>query len=317
MRLGALLVFVTVVVAAGVVLAGEATVASSRIEVIQAMLDGGRYDEAAEAAKGMLRGARDDQTKTEAMRILAVALRKKGEWKAAAKAYTDLKDRFDKSLPDHVLSEATAEVLAASPKGVYPPLVAKSGTTDAAGASNPPATLASDAVLASALAIVGDARAAKANARLAEIRKSRSPKEIVKILEEMLQGFDQARVLNPGLSLDLGRNAAQAAGAALEAVDKDVFSPIRQKVEDMRTVALERHTIDNTQKDTVTEFQEMSRQAGEAEDTYRTLLNGVGRGWPEAQALAAASRTRFVAYNQLTRRCESILIIGMRGGRRR
>ncbi|MBE3135191.1 MAG: hypothetical protein IMZ55_17125 [Acidobacteria bacterium] len=309
------LAFVGVVAATGVVLAGEATVASSRIEVIQAMLDGGKYDEAAGAAKGMLHGIRDDQTRTDAMRILAVALRKKGEWKAAAKAYADLKDRFDKSLPDYVLSEATAEVLAASPKGVYPPLAAKSGTTDPA--LEPAATLASDTVLASALAMVGDGRAAKANARLAEIRKSRSPKEIVKILEEMLRGFQQARVLNAALSPDLDRNAAQSAGAALEAVDNDVFALLRQKVEDMRTVAVERHTIDNTQKDKVTEIQEMSRQAGQAEDTFRALLNGVAKGWPEARALDVASRRRMVAYNQLTRRCQSILLIGIRGGRRR
>jgi len=314
MRFGAVVAFVGVIAATGVVLAADATVTSSRIDVIQGMLDGGKYDEAIDAAKGMLRGAPDDQTKTEAMRIVAVALRKKGEWKAAAKAYTDLKDRFDKSLPDYVLSEATAEVLAASPKGVYAPLAAKSAT---AGAADPPATLASDTVLASALAVVGDARAAKANARLAEIRKSRSPKDIVKILDEVLQGFKQARVLNPALSPDLERNAAQAAGAALEAVDSDVFTPLRQKVDDMRTVALERHTIDNTQRDKVTEFQEMSRQASEAEDTFRTLLNGVARGWPDARALDTASRRRVVAYNQLTRQCQSILLIGMRGGRRR
>lgn len=314
MRFGAVVAFVGVIAATGVVLAADATVASSRIDVIQGMLDGGKYDEAIDAAKGMLRGAPDDQTKTDAMRIVAVALRKKGEWKAAAKAYTDLKDRFDKSLPDYVLSEATAEVLAASPKGVYAPLAAKSATT---GAADPPATLASDTVLASALAIVGDARAAKANARLSEIRKSRSPKDIVKTLDEVLQGFRQARVLNPALSPDLERNAAQAAGAALEAVDSDVFAPLRQKVDDMRTVALERHTIDNTQRDKVTEFQEMARQGGEAEDAFRALLNGVARGWPDARALDAASRRRVVAYNQLTRQCQSILLIGMRGGRRR
>ncbi len=310
-RTGVLCILAVTVIAAAAV-AAETPVTSARLDVVQTMLDQGKYEEAAEAARGLLRGGRDDESRTGALRIVAVALRKKGDWKAAAKAYEDLKARFEKASDDYVTAEATAEVLQASPKGVYAPLT-KNATAASGGGST--ATLADDGVLAKALVVVGDARAAKVNGRLGEMKKSRSPREIVKVFDEMAQGFQQARILNPDLSLDLDRNAAQAAADALDRVEKDVLPGLRQRMDEMFKVGVERNTLDNTQKDQVSEALEACQQASDAERAFRDVLKPIMRGWPEGVALNLASIKRGNSYSDVVRQCRLMLALATRGHR--
>jgi len=311
-RTGVLCILAVTVLAAAA--AAETTVTSARLDVIQTMLDQGKYDEAAEAARGLLRGGRDDESRTGALRIVAVALRKKGDWKAAAKAYEELKARFEKASAEYVIAEATAEVLQASPKGVYAPL-AKNATAASGGGST--ATLADDGALAKALVAVGDVRAAKVNGRLGEMKKSRSPREIVKVFDEMAQGFQQARILNPDLSLDLDRNAAQAAADALDRVEKDVLPALRQRMDEITRTGLDRGTLDNTQKDQVSEALEACQQASDAERAFRDVLKPIIKGWPEGVALNLASIKRGNAYGDVVRQCRLMLALAARGHRGR
>ncbi|MBM4019417.1 MAG: hypothetical protein FJ288_14030, partial [Planctomycetes bacterium] len=118
---------------------------AQKVAAIQALLTAGEFDKAAEQAGAYLRTARDDAAKTEAMRILAEALRKKGDFRLAPAAYLRLRERFEKGSDDYVRYDGIAEVLKASPTGVYQPPGAPP-VKPAPGA--PAVTLADDGALA-------------------------------------------------------------------------------------------------------------------------------------------------------------------------
>ena len=279
----------------------------ARLATVRAAYDAGKYEEAVTGARSLMAGTKDDSVKIEATRILADALRKQGEWRLAAKAYSDLKDRFEKGSENHVRCEATVEVLQASPKGVYAPTAAKSG----AGA-----TLSDDGALAEALVHVGDARAEKLKVRVAAMKKSNSAKEIASTLTDVVQGYRQARVLDPKLPVELDREAAQAAGAALERLEGQVVAPLRDRINELEQSAMTRRTISNTQRKQAVEYQGMCQEMADAEDAFRGVLGQVGGfGWPEGRTLGGASLKRTFEYGGLLGRAKRVQAVDLFGGR--
>lgn len=279
--------------------------AEARLATVRAAYDAGKYDEAVTGARSLLAGAKEEAIRLEAMRILADGLRKQGEWRVAAKAYSDLKDRFEKGSNDHVRYEAMAEVLQASPKGVYAATAAKSG----AGA-----TLSDDGALAEALAQVGDARAEKLKVRVAAMKKSNSAKEITSTLTEVVQGYRQARLLDPKLAAGLEREAAQAAGAALERLEGQVVAPLRDRINEMEQMAMTRRTISNAQRKQAIEYQGICQEMVDAEDAFRGVLGQVGGfGWPEGRSLGGASLKRSFEYGNLLRSSKRLQAVDMFG----
>jgi hypothetical protein len=277
-----------------------------RLEAIRAELDAGKYVEAAAAARQFIGGVRDDQAKTEAMRILAAALRKQGEWRLAAKAYADLRDRCAKGSESNVRYGAAAEVLQASPKGVYPPLEPK----PAADAT--PRTLAEDSVLDAALVRVGEARAEKLKAVVAAMKKAASAKDVAAKFAETIDGLAKARFLAPALPVDQDREAAEAAGAALDAVQKESLGKLRAQVTELEQTITARHTVSTAQRKQLGECQETLMQMSDAEESFRQTLGKVPRdGWGgEVLKLGIASGQRTAECGKLTGTCRLLQAVG-------
>ncbi|HUU11833.1 MAG TPA: hypothetical protein VM431_15010 [Phycisphaerae bacterium] len=97
----------------------EVSAGAQKVSGIEALFAAAKYDEAIDAAKAFLRVAQEDGLKAEATRLVAEALRKKGDWKRAMGAYVSLRDRFEKGCDEYVRYDAMAEILRASPSGVY------------------------------------------------------------------------------------------------------------------------------------------------------------------------------------------------------
>jgi len=281
-----------------------------RVQAIRAELDAGKCQEAAAAARAFIGGTRDEQARTDAMQVLATALRKQSEWRPAAKAYADLKDRYEKGSVSYVLNEATAEVLHASPKGVYPLMAPSSSTGDGAAAR----TLADDKVLEEALVHVGQARAEKLKAVAADLKKAVSSKEIAAKFAEIVSGLQAARYLKTDLPTTQDREAAEAAGAALDRVEKDVIAKLKPKVAELEQTITARHTVSVVQRKQMTEYQDALTQVTTAEESFRETLGKMPKeSWAGGAVwlpLAGSSVKRGAECTQLTNTCRVLQTVG-------
>ena len=304
------ILLIAAVASAAVAAAAPEQGPQARVQAIRADLDAGKFQEAAAAAKAFIGGTRDEQAKTDAMLVLATALRKQGEWRPAAKAHADLKDRYEKGSAAYVRNEATAEVLQASPKGVYPPLA--SGTSAAGGAGA--GTLADDKVLEEALVRVGEARAEKLKTAAADLKKAASSKEIAARFVEIISGLKEARYLKPDIPVTQDREAAEAAGAALDRVQKDVVARLRPKVVELEQTITARHTVNALQRKQMTEYQDALGQMTAAEESFRDTLGKVPKeSWAGGVAwlpLAGSSTKRGAECTQLTNTCRILQTVG-------
>jgi hypothetical protein len=290
---------------AGAALAAETAPQQERLTAMRTLLDAGMYAEASTAARQFIGGTRDDQAKTEAMRILAVALRRQGEWRLAAKAYGDLKDRYEKGSEFNVRYEAAAEVLAASPKGIYPPMAPPSG-------AETPRTLADDAVLDEALVRVGEARAEKLKTVVAAMKKAATGKDVAAKFAETIDGLARARYLAPTLPVEQDREAAEAASAALDRLEKDVGGNLRTRLADVEKTVVARSTVSTAQRKQLTECQDACQQMIAAEESFRGTLRKVpSQGWLKGVGLGLASAKRTGDYTRLNNTCRLLLAANM------
>jgi hypothetical protein len=291
--------------AAGAALAAETAPQQDRLTAMRTALDAGLYAEASAAARQFIGGARDDQAKTEALRILAVALRKQGEWRQAAKAYGDLKDRYEKGSEFNVRYEAAAEVLAASPKGFYPPMAPPSGAETAR-------TLADDAVLGEALVRVGETRAEKLKTVAAAMKKAATGKDVAAKFAEVIDGLAKARYLAPNLPVTQDREAAEAAADALDRLEKEVGGNVRTRLAELEKAIVARNTVSTPQRKQLTECQDVCQQMIAAEESFRETLRKVpGQGWLKGLGLGLASGKRTADYTRLHNTCRLLLAANM------
>jgi len=269
-----------------------------RLAEIQALVDGGKYAEAVEAARPFAAGVRDAGTKTEAMRLLAEALRKNGDWALAAKAHADLAGRYEAGTDQAVRAQATGEVLTKSPQGVYPGL--KRPIAEGAGGELKPRTLAEDDVLAEALAALGEARAAALGSKVAAMKKAAMPADVVTALEEIVVGFREARVLAPKMSYDAEREAAKAAGDRLESLGNEAKPRLREKLEALDKAASDQGGLNSSQKQEAEQYQDLCVKSAEAEDKFREAMRDVGGpGWGGRVRLIFESTKRNHEYGLL------------------
>lgn len=284
---------------AGSVLALEpAEAQQQRLAEIQALLDGGQCAEAVEAARPFAASVRDKDTKTEAMRLLAEALRKNGDWALAAKAYQDLAGRQEKGAEAQVRAQGTAEILLKSPQGVYAGL--KKPIAEGEGGELKPRTLAEDAVLAEALAATGEARAAALGPKVEAMKRLAAPAEVVAALEEIVGGYREARMLAPKMSYEAEQGAAKGAADRLEGLGNEVKPKLREKLSEMDKAASDHGGLDSAQKKEAEDYQEVCRKSAEAEDKFREMMRDVGGpGWPDRLQLIFESTKRNHEYGLL------------------
>ena len=281
----------------------------------------GKFDDALDAARALMRTATDDTLKTGATRLAAECLRKKGDWQAAG-VYTTLRDRFEKGSADHVKYEAIAEILHASPAGVYPPLEAAvaakakpaaggdSGTISpvaATAAPDKPAVmnLSDDAYLARALACLGAARIEKLKARITAINKARTPQEAEAALAALVEECRQAKFLAGDQADAVEQAGAQAAGRKLAEFGKQVTPALTSKAAEFH-VAERTSGLTMAQRKDMLDFQALCTSLAGCEGDFQGVIRkvaGLDAGTDGAE-LRSGSARRQAEYARLARAFE-------------
>jgi len=285
----------------------------------------GKFDDALDAARALMRTATDDTLKTGATRLAAECLRKKGDWQAAAGVYTTLRDRFEKGSADHVKYEAIAEILHVSPAGVYPPLEAAvaakakpaaggdSGTISPVAAAAPAAApdkpavmnLSDDAYLARALACLGAARIEKLKARITAINKARTPQEAEAAFAALVEECRQAKVLAGDQADAVEQAGAQAAGRKLAEFGKQVTPTLTSKAAEFH-VAERTSGLTMAQRKDMLDFQALCTSLAGCEGDFQGVIRkvaGLDAGTDGAE-LRSGSARRQAEYARLARAFE-------------
>ena len=288
MKLLACLAMVAVGLAAsGPALAEQVVGLDARLGEAKTALAAGNFDAAVAAARLVAHDARDNDVRADALKLVADALRKKGDWAPATKAYAELKAHLDKTTDPYILAEGTADVLQASTDGVYAGL-----TPPAAGDDKKP-TLADDAVLTQALEALGEARAEKLKARIATLKSAATPEALIAQLKELMDAYHAARVLAPKLPAGAEMDAAKAADARMDALATEALVKLRAKLADMQKDIGQRDTLTNTQRQEAEDYNQLCQKLASTEDSFRDALKSLGGPrQPDVRDLTASSQKR-------------------------
>jgi hypothetical protein len=301
-----------------------------RADEIAGLLTDGKLNEARAAAEALLKsGTKDDVALTKAQKVLAEALRKKGEWRLAASAYGKLRERYEKASDDYIRNDAIADLLRATPNGIYPPTTgtapAATATASAAGgtptstatatsatastasgtaAADPPPgkTLADDAVLAEALAKVGALKTIKIKQTTAAVKRAGTPQQTLTALAPAAAATHEMFVLGPNLPADAPHEAGAAAAARLEALGKAILGQYESKMDTYRPQFRTPWNMTNTQRDDVNNASKTCKDLMNVETTFQQqlpLLAG-SQGWPDQERFITESKERAANYNKLS-----------------
>jgi len=279
--------------------------ASAEVARIQAVLLAGEHDRALEEAQALYAKASDKEVKTEAMRIMAEALRKQGKWSEAGTAYARLAKRFEKKSDAYIQYDAIAQILRVSPNGFYLPARKSSGA-----AGEEPATLDGrsdgqalddDAVLAEALACLADTRALKLKRRVGLVKRARTPKEVIAALAPLAEAYRQVRLLAPDRPADDEQKAAQAGAAQLEKLARLNVSSLRAKLQQYKPKMERPWNVTNAEKEDIAKWNARCRQLAETESAFQELLGKMGgpEGWSGRADLIRDSNRRCRTYENL------------------
>jgi len=262
---------------------------------VQALLIAGKMDEAIEGAKQFLAGAQSDAARNEAMRLTAEAYRKKADWRQAIGAYARLRDRYDKGSQDFARYDAIAEILRASPTGVYQP----AGAPKAADGK----TLADDEALVAAFARLADVRLAKLKPRALLLKRGRTPQEVVAGFAAAAEEARQVLVVAPDAAPDTARELAAAANARLQELAKAGTTVMEQKLHKYQPKMEAPWNFTNVEKKDVQGTQAACRELAQCERTFQeSLLLVAGKGeWPEGDQIRKDSASRRASYEQLVK----------------
>ena len=269
-----------------------------KVAEIQAVLAAGEFDKAIEAANTLLKTARDDGAKTEAIRILAEAYRKKGDWRQAATAYQRLRERFDKSTDDWAKYDGIAEILRASPTGVYQ----QPGTPAKAPVAGGP-TLADDNVLAEALTRLAAARGARMKARVATITRGTTPQQVVAAFLPAVDDARQVFGLSPDAPADGPHEVCTATGNRLQALGTQIILSLKAKLDKLQPkMTPYSGSITNQDKTEIRNAQTACKEMAEAESKFQqALMTMAGKGaWADLTRLRKESSERRASYEQLS-----------------
>lgn len=267
-----------------------------RVAEIEAELKAGNFDKALDLAKVFLLSTHDERAKTDALRIVAEAYRKKGDWRQAPNAYPKVRDRFEKNSDDYVKWDAVAEVLRGAPTGVYQP-----GGVGPAKAPDGK-TLADDAVLAEALTRLAGVRMAKVKAHAAPIRRGRTPQEVVAAFVPVAEEARQVFLLSAEVSPDVAREAGAMAGTRLKELGIQIIPNLDAKITKYQPkYASVWSSFTNVEKRDIQQSLASCKEMVQAEKTFQENLFFVsGQGeWPDAQRLRQESSERQAEYTRL------------------
>ncbi len=293
-----------------------------RITEIQTQMMAGDLDGALKAARALLPNIKDKAAKADVVRVIAECLRKKSDWRQAASSYQMLRDCYDKGSDDYVKAGAISEVLKASPKGVYmvgaatadsgtnPPDAAKA---DAAKADPPKAdtvkpdekggTLADDQVLEQALTRLAGYRATKLRSYTMQVRRKRTPQEVMKAFGPGAEEARQVFLLGPNAPAEEAHELGRVAGQRLEEIAKQIQPSLQAKLQGyaQKQKFDNPWSFTNIEKKDVESTGNACKEMAAAEQQFQESLFYVAGSaeWPDADTLRNASTERRAAYEQL------------------
>jgi tetratricopeptide (TPR) repeat protein len=261
---------------------------------IEALMSAGEYDKAIEEAKSLQNSSPDESVKTEAQRLMADALRKKGQWKDATVAYGRVRDRYTKSSDDYLKYQTIAEILRTSPTGTYRAVV-----PDTTGGDPP--TLADDAHLTEALRRQAGLLVKKVLLRASVLRRAKTPREIVTLFADVAEGFRQARVLDPNMAAKDVRETAQMAGTRLQELADTMVPQLRAKAAKIRVKRERPWSYTNVEKEDIQKCSALVKECASVEGQFQGLLGKVGGSgeWAEGDAIRSQSSDRAATYQSL------------------
>ena len=269
-----------------------------KVAEMQASLDAGKHDEAVEAARVFLRGCKDEQAKTDTMEIMAVALRKKGDWRGSAAAYLKLRDRFENTSDSYARFDGVAEVLKRSPQGVYGATHVNPTSSEDQASGEKPKTLADDEALEAALKALAEGEALKLKGRARTVSRGRLPRDVVTAFVPLAEEFRKLRALSPSVSSDAEHEVAAAAGDRLEALMKSLGAELQT-----RQTALERQIqarkITNTLKKETEKNKTFSEECARAEDVFQEAMGKLDTSsWAKGGQMVSDSGERRRRYQK-------------------
>lgn len=269
-----------------------------KVAEIQAILAAGEFDKAIEAANTFLKTARDEIAKTEAIRVLAEAYRKKGDWRQAAATYPRLRERFEKGSDDYSKYDGIADILKNSPAGVYQAVGSPAAKAPAAGGQ----TLADDNVLAEALTKLAATRGLRLKTRIGTITRGTTPQLVVAAYMPVADESRQILSLSPDAPPEGPREVCTAVGNRLQTLGSTILAALKNKLDKLQPKMVPYSgAITNVDKTEITNNKAACREMAEAESKYQQtlmLVNGKG-DWPDQERLRKESTDRRSSYEQL------------------
>ncbi|HUU11832.1 MAG TPA: hypothetical protein VM431_15005 [Phycisphaerae bacterium] len=274
---------------------------AQRVAEIQAQMMAGNTDDALKAAKEFLKTSKDKDAKTEAMRVVAEGLRKKGDWRGAVSAYRVLAERFDKGSDDCVRFGAIGDVLATSQNGVYKVAVGTAPKTGTETPAKEPRTLADDAALDEALALLASFRISKLKGRCGAVRSKRSPQDVMKVFTPLAEDARQVFLLGPDTPPADAREMGTMAGQRMGQLGTQVQGALRNKLQKYQPKFNNPWSFSNVEKKDIQQTHKLCKEMADAERAFQVSLAHVtGSGeWPEGDGLRIESTERSAAYLQL------------------
>jgi tetratricopeptide (TPR) repeat protein len=268
-----------------------------RIADIRGYYAAGDFDKALEAAKAFLTAARDEAAKTEALRITADSLRRKGQWAAAATAYLRVRERYEKTSDDYIKVDAIAEVMKFSPSGVYaapgaPPPKVEAGTQAR--------TVADDAALNEALVRVAIARAKALKARLSAVQRARLPQDVMVTFKPVAEQARQLLILATDVPADGPHELGTIAGTKMAELGTQIIASLTAKYTRYQPKKLAPGSITTQDKKDVEATEAACKQMAEAEKAFQESLMCLGglTQWAEGDNMRRGSADRRAAYEK-------------------
>ena len=293
-------VLVLALCAGGAVWAAAIPGNAQRIAEMQAEMMAGNTDEAIKAARAFLKTARDENSKTEALRVIAEGLRKSGDWRGAVGAYRGLCNRFEKASDDYVRCAAIADVLAASQNGIY-----KGSAKIKPAPGTQAKKLSDDDALDAALTLLARSRSAKLRTKGTSVRRARTPQEVMNVFRPLAEEARQVFLLCPNMPPDDARSVGTMAAQRLAQIHIQVMTVLQKKLRSyqQKMKLREPGSFTKTQKKDVENTQQMCKEMAAAEKEFQQALAYVsGSGeWAEGDSFRIDSTERAAAYEQLAK----------------
>ena len=292
--------------------APETTDESQKLSEIESAYSAGKYDQTIELATPFLRTAKDTHLKARAARAVADSLRKKKDWSRASSAYLMLRDRFKKGSDEYVRYHAMADILRASPTGVYGQAVGEDG--EPKPASGP--SLDDDAAVAAALSRRAAARAEKLRLRIIVIKEARTAQDVIERFAPVAVELRQLRVLWPEMPPNLDREAIQGAGMRMARVAGKVVAGLKSKQAVCETLKESKRVTMGLRKQML-RWQGICYEMARAETSLAAgmdMLSGMS-GWAEGEQLKADCAARRQTFEELAKAFVPPELTGRSGGR--